>query len=88
MARQEKVPCCFIPLLKRRLSLVCGQSQKFTTTEKDLSALLETDVKVELYTQQLQAPVHAEQLYNMYSDYTVLEEIFYIFKPFLPSFSS
>ena len=46
-----------------------------TTTEKDLSALLETDVKVELYTQQLQAPVHAEQLYNMYSDYTVLEEI-------------
>ena len=33
-----------------------------TTTEKDLSALLETDVKVELYTQQLQAPVHAEQL--------------------------
>ena len=46
-----------------------------TTTEKDLSALLETDVKVELYTQQLQAPVHAEPLYNMYSNYTVLEEI-------------
>jgi len=45
------------------------------TTEKDLSALLETDVKVELYTQQLQDPARAKALYNTYSDYTVLEEI-------------